>query len=381
MKNISLIQPGELTFGNGAFESFLKAVPLRDYQRIWVLSIEPLRGKIDSLRDAVLFANKQIEIHTFMEGEPTFGHFRRFFPAIEAFQPDLVVGIGGGSVLDLAKILAVMVGNDQVLEDVIGINQLNGRRVGLWCLPSTSGTGSEVSPNAILLDQDTLEKKGVISPFLVPDATFVDPSLTVSLPSKLTAETGIDALSHCMEAYTNLHSHPLIDDFALRGISHIGQHLLAAINDGNNLEARAGLSLGSLYGGLCLGPVNTAGVHALSYPLGGKYQVPHGLANAVLLPEVMAFNLPTAYERYAEIAKALGVKDQGSIEKTARGGVEKIREMMRECGIPDNLRDLGVEKDDIPELAELAMKVERLLKNNPRKIEYNDALDIYTRLM
>ncbi|WP_114748484.1 iron-containing alcohol dehydrogenase [Pleomorphovibrio marinus] len=381
MNTISLIQPQKLKFGTTAFKEFLEDLSHTTHKRIWVLGIEPLSENLEMIREKVQEKNKAISIHTFMQGEPTFSHYQNFFKDVHVFLPDLVVGFGGGSVLDLAKVLAAMVGSPQKLEEVIGINKLAERKVGLWCLPTTSGTGSEVSPNAILLDEDTLEKKGIISPFLVPDATYVDPSLTMSLPAGLTAETGIDALSHCMEAYTNKYSHPLIDDYALRGMTHIGNHLLRAYEDGKDIAARSALSLGSLYGGFCLGPVNTAGVHALSYPLGGKYHVPHGLANAVLLPEVMAFNLPSSMDKYAKVALAMGVEEGDSVSETARRGVEKTRELLQACGIPESLKDLGVAENEIPELANLAMKVTRLLKNNPRELGYNEAVEIYSRLI
>jgi alcohol dehydrogenase len=381
MRTIKLIQPQVLKFGDTAFEEFLEDLSNASFKRVWVLGITPLTEQLERIKAKGEEENKVISIHTFMKGEPTFGHFRAYVERMKAFRPDLVVGIGGGSVLDLAKVLAAMVENPQNLDDVIGINNLGGRRVGLWCLPTTSGTGSEVSPNSILLDTDTLEKKGIISPFLVPDATYIDPSLTLTLPAKLTAETGIDALSHCMEAYTNKFSHPLVDDFAIKGIAHFGKHLVPAYKNGNDMAARSALSLGSLYGGLCLGPVNTAGVHALSYPLGGKYHVPHGLANAVLLPEVMAYNLPSSMEKYANVALALGVEEANSVEATAILGVEKTRELVRECGVPESLKDLGVSENEIPELAHMAMKVTRLLTNNPRELGYKEAVEIYSRLI
>ena len=195
-----------------------------------------------------------------------------------------MIGVGGGSVLDCAKLLATLINNTQKLEDVVGIGFLNGREIKLICIPTTSGTGSEVSPNAILLNENTQAKSGIISPYLVPDACYLDPILTISLPPKLTAETGIDALSHCIEAYTNKFAHPTVDTYALRGIQLISENIQKAYKNGNDIEARSALLLGSMYGGLCLGPVNTSAVHALSYGLGGKFHISHGLSNAILRP-------------------------------------------------------------------------------------------------
>ncbi len=188
----------------------------------------------------------------------------------------------------------------------------------LVCLPTTAGTGAEVSPNAILLDEADELKKGVVSPHLVPDAAFVDPLLTISVPPAVTAATGLDALTHCIEAYANKFAHPIVDIYALQGIKLISANLVRAVRNGGDIEARAALSLGSLYGGLCLGPVNTAAVHALAYPLGGRFHIAHGVSNALLLPHVLRFNFSAAPERYAEISAALGVARNGSALTTAR---------------------------------------------------------------
>src|SRR5699024_3953020 len=194
---------------------------------------------------------------------------------------------GGGSVLDVAKLVAAQLNNGQSLEDIVGIKKLKNRDFLLICMPTTSGTGSEVSPNAILLDQRDNQKKGIISPFLVPDIVYADPLLTVTLPPSVTAATGIDALTHCIEAYANRFAHPLVDMYALEGIRLISSNIVEACKNGQDIEARSGMILGSLYGGVCLGPVNTAAVHALSYPLGSQFHIAHGLSNAILFPDVL----------------------------------------------------------------------------------------------
>ena len=181
-----------------------------------------------------------------------------------------------------------------------------------------------MSPNAILLDERDQLKKGIVSPFLIADAAYVDPKLTWTVPAKVTAETGMDALTHCIEAYTNKFAHPAVDIYALKGIDLIAENLENAVIDGNNQEAREALALGSLYGGLCLGPVNTAAVHALSYPIGGEFHISHGLSNAILLPSVMKFNMPACPERYAEVAIACGITAGHTTEETAQRGVDFI---------------------------------------------------------
>jgi alcohol dehydrogenase class IV len=311
--------------------------------------------------------------------EPYFADLHRLLDYFTPFRPDTVLGIGGGSVLDIAKLLAALLDNDQTVHDVVGNGLLKKRTKKLICVPATSGTGSEVSPNAILIDDADGQKKGIISPLLVPDLVLVDPVLSISVPPSVTAATGLDALTHCIEAYTNKFSNPFIDVFALEGIRLIAANLVDAVQDGNNLVAREKLSMGSMQGGFCLGPVNTAAVHALAYPLGTMYHVAHGLSNAVLLPHVMEFNVPLAVEKYADVAGALGVAPDADLHAMAMKGILRIREIMQACKVPENLRSMGVTQASIPLMAQEAMKIQRLLKNNPRMVLLEDAINIYEK--
>jgi alcohol dehydrogenase class IV len=205
----------------------------------------------------------------------------------------------------------------------------------------------------------------------------VDPLLTVSVPPAVTAATGLDALTHCIEAYANKFAHPVVDLYALEGVRLIAANLVQAVRNGADQQARAALALGSLFGGMCLGPVNTAGVHALAYPLGGQFHVPHGISNAVLLPHVIRFNLGAAPERYAALAYALGVEKDGPPLPVAERGADHLEILLGSCGIPTRLSELGVPRSALPQMAQAAMTVTRLLKNNPREITEADALEIY----
>lgn len=237
-----------------------------------------------------------------------------------------------------------------------------------------------MSPNAILLDERDHLKKGIVSPFLIADAAYVDPKLTWTVPAKVTADTGMDALTHCIEAYTNKFAHPSVDIYALQGIRLIAAHLERAVKDGKDVEAREALAFGSLYGGLCLGPVNTAAVHALSYPLGGEFHIPHGLSNAILLPSVMKFNMTANVKRHAEVAVALGCQPGKDDEETARRGVDFIYRLAAAVGIPDKLTALRIPQTAVDGMAKAAMQVQRLLKNNPREVTEQDAINIYNSL-
>lgn len=378
MERITFHQPGKLVFGIGSFDQFFQDMKKSGLKRLFVLVAPFLKNQIDQKFNFLAESGISYRISARLNTEPGYSHYFQFLEEARAFQPDGVIGIGGGSVMDVAKLLAAMTFNTQRIEEVVGINLLKERELYLACLPTTSGTGSEVSPNAILLDESDGTKKGVISPFLVPDAAYIDPLLTVGLPCGITASTGMDALTHCIEAFTNKFAHPIVDLFAREGIRLIGRSLVKACE--NNLEARTNLSLGSLYGGMCLGPVNTAAVHALSYPLGSEFKIAHGLANAILLPAVMEYNLPAAKESYQQLALALGAEQKATSEETALEGVAIVRNLMRQCGLPLKLSEIGIPENAIPEMARSAVKITRLMKNNIREILAEDAIVIYQKV-
>jgi alcohol dehydrogenase class IV len=321
-----------------------------------------------------------MEVFDQIVAEPTVTDFKNILTLAQTFQADSVIGVGGGSVLDITKLVATLFYGKQQVEDCFGIGFIKEK--GLWfaCMPTTAGTGSEVSPNAILLDERDKLKKGIVSPFLMADVAYADPKLTLTVPAKVTADTGMDALTHCIEAYTNKFAHPMVDMYALKGIELLAKNLLRAVKDGSDLEAREACALGSLYGGLCLGPVNTVAVHALSYPLGGEYHIAHGLSNAILLPSVMKFNRPANLKKYAEVAVAMGAPVGKNDDETAQNGVDFIYQLSEAVGIPSKLTDIGIPQEAVPHLAKAAMEVQRLLKNNPREVTEQDAINIYNSL-
>lgn len=374
---LSIHFPGKLVFGRGKLSQLVEEIHRVNGKKVLIITIQPLLSKLNDIIQQL--EKKSIEVYTdiTINQEPYFSDFKNLMRKLAPFNPDVVIGIGGGSVLDIAKLVAVQLENDQPLEEYVGIGLLKGRKKKLFCLPATSGTGSEVSPNAILVDDSDGQKKGIISPWLVPDVVIVDPLLTISVPPSITAATGIDALTHCLEAYTNKFSHPMIDLYAFEGMKLISSSIVQAVEDGNDEESRTAVALGSLYGGICLGPVNTAAVHALSYPLGSMFHLGHGLSNALLLPYVMEFNLVASPRKYATVAIALGCDRHSDDMTTAKRGVQKIQELIKQCGLPLRLREAGVTEDAIPVMARDAMKVQRLLKNNPREVSLDDAIKIY----
>jgi alcohol dehydrogenase class IV len=377
MNPITLFQPQCVVFGNGCARDCVELLARRGSKRILLITSKSVRPQIEFLVEAIKKSRLEIVENRFIPPEPTLKFFEMILAEARHEKVDSVLGIGGGSVLDAAKLIAALAQSPQKVSGVFGIDLLQRRELFLVCLPTTAGTGSEVSPNAVLLDEADELKKAVISRHLVPDAAFIDPLLTIPVPPDVTAATGLDALTHCVEAFANKFAHPITDHYALRGIQLISENLLCAVRDGKNTDARTALALGSFYGGLCLGPVNTAAVHALSYPLGGKFRISHGVSNAILLPEVLRFNLPAAPERYAQIAVALGLKRNGDVSGAAQTGIERLAKLSRDCGVPQRLSELKIPREAIPAMAKSALQVQRLLKNNLRPVTEADAANIY----
>ena len=379
MRTISFLWPRRLVCGRDALEQCAEDAGIANTRAAFFVTSATTRKLAEPLAEKFKMRGIATVFSSAVEGEPTIAAFEGLLREATAVSPDLIVGLGGGSVLDVAKLVAAFLKSSRPIQDAFGINLLQGRDTRLVCLPTTSGTGSEVSPNAILLDETEKLKKAVISRWLVPDGSYIDPQFMVTMPAQVTAGTGLDALTHCIEAVGNKFAHPMVDHYALEGIRLVAENLMCVMETPEDLKAREKMAVASLYGGICLGPVNTAAVHALSYPLGSEYHVPHGLSNALLLPHVLEFNLSAAPERYAAVAVAMGVPPAGSTEEIARRGIWEIRELGKLCRVPMKLSDWKVPNSQLPHLAEAAMKVTRLLNNNPREVTREDAEAIYQR--
>jgi alcohol dehydrogenase class IV len=295
---------------------------------------------------------------------------------------DLVLSIGGGSALDTAKLVAYLARSNDRLEDIYGVGLARGERLPLLLVPTTAGTGSEVTPIAIVTTPTT-EKKGVVSPRLLPDWAILDPALTLGLPPHVTAATGIDAMVHAIEAYTSRHrKNPMSDQLARQALALLSQNIREVFQNGGNLEARSQMLLGSMLAGMAFANAPVAAVHALAYPIGAIFHVPHGLSNALVLMGVLRFNLPAAEALYAELAPLIDPEANGlSTSDAARRFVDGLAAICRDCEVPASLAEVGVRESDLSRLAEDAMKQTRLLVNNPREVTYADAFAIYSEAL
>jgi alcohol dehydrogenase class IV len=279
--------------------------------------------------------------------EPDIPNLDALLKVANEIKPDLVIGFGGGSAMDLAKLAAALPGSGQSIHDVAGVEKVHGRKIALAQVPTTSGTGSEAGTRALITDPATQNKLAVQSRHMLADLAVVDPDLTLTVPPAVTAATGVDALAHCAEAYTSRKAHPLIDLYALEGICLVGRFLSRAVRNGRDREARAGLALASLYGGFCLGPVNTTAGHAVAYPLGTRHHIPHGLACALIFPHTLAFNAPAVGQKTASIQEALGLAP-GQSEAAIRSAA---LDWCATLGIDMRLSHHGVPEADLEAMA------------------------------
>ncbi len=288
-----------------------------------------------------------------------------------------VIGLGGGSSMDVAKLVALLATGSCTLDRAYGVDNAVGPRLPLIQVPTTAGTGSEVTPIAIVTTPSGA-KQGVVSRVLYADVALLDATLTVGLPARVTATTGIDAMVHAIEAYTTRHRKNIVSDMlAVRALQLLSSNMRRVLANGGDLAARRAMLQGSMLAGMAFANAPVAAVHALAYPLGGHFHVPHGLSNALVLLPVLEFNLPVADALYAELLPAVG----GSGNATGRAFVDTIGVLLNELGLERTLRDVGVTSDHLPMLATDAMAVQRLLVNNPRDITYDDALAIYTQVL
>lgn len=380
IKPFSFTGAGKIVFGTGSFNKLAEHIQALRGRRPLIVLDKNLAAAGFNKKVTDILDKNGLKTSFFEQAEPE----PRLELADEGAKAalkgkcDLVVGIGGGSAMDLAKAVAAVAGNKGKAADYLGLNKVPAPGLPTIMVPTTAGTGSEVTFTAVFVRRNLKKKEGMNSPFLYPDIALLDPELTLTLPPEPTATTGLDALCHAIESYTSIQASPLSEMISLKAIRLISDHLRTCVHNGGNLEARAEMLLGSLYAGLGLANAGVTAVHSLSYPLGGTYGVPHGLANTLLLPHVMAFNLPGNLEKFAVIAEVMGeMVDDLPLREAAWQAVEAVNALIEDCGVHKTLEDLDIPQEAFPELAKTAMTVARPLENNPRKLTIEDAIEIY----
>ena len=380
MQEFSFRTTPDLVFGPGTSGGIGEILGTRGCRRVALVSDAGLvgAGLTQTAEQGLARAGLSVLRWSDVVADPPEAKILAAVEACRAGGVDGVVGLGGGSPMDTAKLVAVLLGQDQPLADCYGIGRVAGARLPLVLCPTTAGTGSEVTPIAIVTTGEA-EKKGVVAPQLLPDAAVLDPALTTGLPAEVTAATGIDAIVHAIEAYTSRHrKNPLSDTLAREALTRLGANIETACVDPADIDARGAMLYGSMLAGMAFANAPVAAVHALAYPLGGHFHVPHGLSNALVLAHVLDYNRPAAEALYAELAPLvfpeLAANDN---EMRVTGLIDGLAGLGPRLGLPGRLSEVGVGHNHLPMLAEDALKQERLLVNNPREMTLDAARAIY----
>lgn len=387
--------PGQLTFGPGAVRQIGSFAARRQIRKALLITDANLVRAGIAERVLKPLADSGIAVEPFDggEAEPSLAAALRVIECARAFQPEALIGLGGGSNIDLAKVTATVITHGGQLSDYFGFDRVPGPVLPLICVPTTAGTGSEVSHAAVLTDTANQVKVSILSNYLRPSVALVDPELTYECPRQVTADSGIDALTHAIEAYTATDydqldippgeacayegRYALGDCLAEKAIELIGRHLVRAVGDPQHREARDGMALAATLAGIAFSNCGVALVHALEYPLGGTLHCSHGAGNGLLLPYVMRFNLPERKATLARVATLLGEETAGLDEEhAAEMAIAAVERLRRQIRIPERIRDIGGKAEQLPTFAEKAFAIKRLLWVNPRRATLDDLLGI-----
>ncbi len=379
-QSFSINQPTRIVFGVNKVKHLSDLVTELGGNRIFLVADPGLQqaGIINRISAVLDEAKIPYTLYDKVTPEPGLKLADQGLKLAKKMKADCVVGVGGGSALDIAKAISILLTNGGKAEDYLGLGKIKLQGVPKIMIPTTAGTGAEVTFTAVFINEKTNSKGGMNGDPLYPDATILDPTLTLSLPAHVTAATGIDAFTHAIEAFVSTQSHAISDMYALEAIDLISNNLRVAYANGGNLEARSAMLLGSLLGGKALATAGVGLVHAMAYPLGGMFNTAHGLANAVLLPYVVEYNIIGCPEKYAMIAQLMGYETKGiPLREAAQLAVDAIHQLNADVGIPNSLTALNIPTNKIPEMAKIALTVTRPVENNPRKPTLEEVIAIY----
>lgn len=381
MKAFKCLLPASVQFGPGKLQELTRLVAGKS---VLLLSDKGVRQSGITAKVMELCAAHASAVSEFWEipPEPTENDVTSVVAAVDGRSVDVIVAVGGGSVMDMAKLVAVMINGGPAIAAMFSGNLPERRTAVLIMLPTTAGTGAEATPNAIILRPAHNLKVGIVCDAFMPDHVILDPELLTGLPAPITASTGLDALCHALECYVSNKANALSDLFAVEASRLIFKSLKRCYTQGNDVEARGEMLLAAFYAGLCIASSGTNAVHALSYPLGGRYRIPHGISNAVLLAPVFAFNKDACVSKLAAIAHLTGKNVQGlGDEAKADVLVDALAELSRDLGIPGTMTELGIPPEDLDSIVDAALEVKRLLDNNPKVLSRSDIRSIYTTIL
>lgn len=380
----SLQIPGKVFAGIDSIESLKNIVRGEKVRKILIITDKGVwnAGLVEKPLQILRDCGCDVEIINNTPPEPEASQIDEIFNSVKSLDCQMVIGIGGGSSMDTAKIVSALMKNNVSVREILGNDKIKEKGLPTLMIPTTAGTGSEATLNAIVLVPEEKLKIGVVSDKLIPDYVILDPKMTVKLPPNITANTGMDALIHAIECYISLKANHFSDTFALEAIKLISANIRKVFKNGEDINARHDMLIGAFYGGVSITSSGTTAVHALSYPLGSIYRIPHGLSNAILLPYVMEFNMDAAQERYKDIAVAMGICTENvSSAEAAEKLVASLYELINDLNIKSPLKDIKISENELDEMVDGAAEVTRLLDNNPKKMSKEDIRNIYKKII
>lgn len=369
--------------GLGSVDKINDEIKDRKLKNVFIVTDEGLikSGICSTVIDKIKKSVKKIDVFSEVPPDPPIETAYKCYDKAKGKKIDLIIGLGGGSSLDIAKMLSIMLTNDDKIENMFGINLVKKRGITKFLIPTTAGTGSEVTPIAILSDETEHLKKGVVSDYLLPEVAILDGELTRTLPPMPTASSGMDALIHAVEAFTSVNANDYTDYLAVKAMDLISKNLRKAWSNGDNLESRQKMLEGSFLAGQAFANAGVTAVHAFAYPLGGEFHIPHGIANTVMLCPVLEFNMISNLEKFAKLSDIFYTQKEsmGDLKEKSLKAIDFLKDLATDLKLPTTLKDLNIPFESIERLAEGVMKVTRLLANNPRKLSYQDAVSIYKK--
>lgn len=370
--------------GEGSITNIKDIVAKESAKKVIIFTDKGVRGTglVDVVLNELDFAQVKYEVFDNLTPEPSYQDVERVIKEVENAQGDLIVAVGGGSVMDAAKLCAVLKGMNYTIKDLLVDPSVAKKGIKTIMIPTTCGTGSEATCNAIVAIPEESTKKGIVSDNMIPDYVILDAKMIAKLPKSIIAATGVDALAHVVECFTSKKATPFSDTYAIEGAALIFKNIKKAYLNAEDMEAKSAMLLGAFYGGVAITGSGTTAVHALAYPLGGKYHIAHGVSNAILLAHVMEFNMDVCEDRLSKLCDVVfpEISSKTTAQK-AKYIVDEIKDIVKVTEIPTSLKDFGVPAEDLEVLVESGSQQTRLLVNNMKELSIEDIRNLYKKVM
>lgn len=379
----SLGMPNTVFGGENSMANIVEVLKNENVKKLAIFTDKGLQklGLLDFPLNEVKKTGVDYVILDDLPPEPTYEQAQKLVDQCKEAGADFIIAVGGGSVMDTAKLASILMTDDYKIKDLLDDPKKAHKYIKTLLIPTTAGTGSEATPNAIVAVPEKQLKVGIVNNAMISDYVILDAVMIKNLPKKIAAATGIDALAHCIECFTSNKANPFSNTFAMEGLDLIFNNIIPACDDPNAMESKLAMQIGSFYGGVAITASGTTAVHALSYPLGGKYHIAHGVSNAILLVPVMKFNEPEIRPLLAKVYDRCLNGNAATEEAKSKAVIDRLDEIVKHLDIPKSLKEFGVPESDLDSLVASGMEVTRLLNNNIRKVTPEDARKIYLEIM